>query len=452
MARNSWSLFGCCAVVAVIMGPLLASADDSTPSFIANDGSATESTESTASSDYPQVTCTGTNPAVVADILQLATDSRDNGDESLGSLLKLGPHWRYPVHITVLDDDATAIGARPREKSLVVTDGHTLRIEASLPSDDLDARAFVQRQFVTAMLWEKYFAPDATFSAKTRLDVVPVWLVEGLREWLNDDPERNRDEIVKRAALAQRAPTLAEVTGWQDLSDDRLTGLWRRAFCYYLVDSLIDQPSRRDDFQQWLASITGRNPRPAAWLFPTEMGWQRELLQAGNRSRNLVYTWDESAAEMTADETIALPKGDNEQDTRLCTIETVSTFPRSKEIDAAVAKKINQLTALQLRVHPGWQRIVELYRFGLTALVRDNDPKRAAQYLHEAHVERAQEVDFHSELVDYMNWFEVTQNMPIEASHFQAYFRTAQELDKMQADPAHPNPLRSDLLKVESRF
>jgi hypothetical protein len=447
VTRNSWKGLMVCAVAT---WPLLARADDQTPSVVANGDSALEQATAMTSSDYPEVSCTGANPVVVSDILQLATDSRENYDVSLGPLLKLGPHWRYPVHITVLDP--TPENPAPREHSAVLTDGKTLRIEASLSSEDLDARAFVQRQFVTAMLWEKYFAPDATFTAWTRLDVVPLWLIEGLREWLNDDPEHDRDQIVKRAALARRAPTLAEVTSWQDLSDDRLLGLWRRAFCYYLVDSLIDQPSRRADFQQWLASITGRNPRPAAWLFPTEMGWQRELLDAGARSRSLVYTWDESAAEVTAAETIALPKGKNDDDTRLCTIETVSSFPRSKEIDQAIDRKILELTALQLRVHPGWQRIVELYRFGLTALVRDNDAKRAAQYLDEAHVQRAAQVNLHSELLDYMNWFEVTQNMPIEASHFRSYFQVAQELDKAQADPEHPNPLRTDVLKVESRF
>jgi len=182
------------------------------------------------------------------------------------------------------------------------------------------------------------------------------------------------------------------------------------------------------------------------------MGWQRELFQSATRGRNLVFTWDESSAELTADETIALPKGKNGEDTQLCTIETVATFPRSKEMDKAINDKVLQLSALQLRVHPSWQPIIELYRFGLTALIRDNDPTRAAQYIHEAHVRRAAEMDFHNQLTDYVNWYEVTQNAPTEASHFRSYFQAAQELDKVQADPEHPNPIRANLLKVESEF
>ena len=407
-----------------------------------------------ASSHYPEVSCTGADAQAVADVVQLADDTRDGTSESqresLGSLLQLGPKWRYPVHISLIDP---VPGQKPpREAVSAITDGKTLRVEAAVPTNDPFARAFIQRQFVNALLWEKFFKADATFDANTRLDVVPLWLLEGLRESLNDDPDHNREEIVKRAALGQRAPTLAEVTGWKDISRDRLLGLWQGAFCYYLVDSLTYPQARLADFQQWLASITGPNPASALRLFPTEMGWQRELREASGRSRNLVYGWDESAAALTAAETIALPHGKDRADTRLCTIETVGKFPRGKEVDAAINRKVLELTALQLRVHPSWQPIIELYRFGLTALTRDNDPARSALYLHQAHLLRAAEIDLHGKIVDYANWFEVTQNLPPTASPFRSYFQVAQELDKAEADPQRPNPIRADLLKVEAEF
>ena len=236
------------------------------------------------------------------------------------------------------------------------------------------------------------------------------------------------------------------------MADDRLLNLWQRAFCYYLVESLTHPQARLLDFQGWLASITGPDATTAAYLFPTEMGWQRELLDAPHRDRALVYTWDESAAELTAAQTLALPKGKHSDDTRLCTIETVATFPRTKELDQAVNDKIRDLTALELRVHPSWQPVIELYRLGLTALLRDPNPQRASQYLHEARVGRATEMAYRQNLVDYVNWYEVTQNQPIERSHFHDYFRVARELDQIEPDPAHPNPLRADLLKVEAKF
>ncbi len=408
--------------------------------------SAAETPSTLNSGAYPEVSCTGTNAQVVADVIQLADDTR----EALAPLLHLGSTWRYPVHVTLID--AVPGQKPPRESVSALTDGKTLRVEAFLPSNDPRARAFIQRQFVNAILWEKFFKPDATFTAQTRLDAVPLWLVEGLRESLEDDPDHDREEIVKRAAMGNRAPTLAEVTGWQDLSTDRLLGTWQGAFCYYLVNSLTHPQQRRLDFQEWLASITGPNPGSAIRLFPTEMGWQRELREAGDRSLNLVYSWDESAAALTAAETMALPKEKGHDDTRLCTIETIATVPRTPAVEAAINQKIRELTALQLRVHPSWQPVIELYRFGLTALARDNDPKRATAYIHQAHVQRATEMDLRGKLLDYANWFEVTQNLPPTVSPFQSYFQVARELDRAQGDPQRPNPVRADLLKVESEF
>ena len=413
-----------------------------------------DSSATVASDPYPQVTCTGSNPAIVDEVIQMAEDMRqtmDNG-QNLTKLLKLGKTWRFPVHIILVDPGTPLAEKVKQEEISVVVADKTLKITAALPASDPNAREFIQRQFVTALLWEKYFKSDTQFSEKTRLDVVPIWLIEGLRERISDDPDHNREEIVKRAALAERAPTLAEVTGWDELSDDRLLGLWQRAFCYYLVDSLVKTGPRLADFHDWLASITGPNPTSAQRLFPTEMGWQRELREASNRSLATYFSWDDSATELAAAEIIALPKGKYGNDTRICTIETVSTFPRTKELTEAIRKKILELTELELRAHISWRPIIALYRFGLTALISDKDPTHAPQFFKQAIQQRAAEMENHQQLVDYANWYEVTQIAPLETSNFQSYFRVADQLDKAEPDPAHPNPLRARLLKVEAQF
>jgi hypothetical protein len=441
------------ARVALAMGGLTAGilsnparcdpAMETTPENAVPDIAATE-----ASQIYPQVSCTGVNPALVADVLQLARDAR----VTMEPLLKLGPVWRFPIHVTLTAPVTPPQTDADAEAVFVTTDGTSMRIEARVSSSDPHAHEFIEQQIVTALLWEKYFRPGTTFTSKTRLDVVPLWLVEGLSEKLDDDPTRNREKIVKRASLAQRAPTLAEVTGWKELSRDPLLNLWQRAFCYYLVECLTHPQARLADFQGWLASITGPDPKTAEYLFPTEMGWQRELANASSRDSAPLYTWDESAAELAAAQTIALPKGKHADDMQLCTIDTVATLPRTKGLDQAVNAKLLELTSLELRAHPSWTPVFDLYRFGLTALLRDPTPQRAIQYLHEARVLRVAEMTHHQNLVDYVNWYEVTQNEPIETSHFSDYFRAAQELDKLEPDPTHPNPLRADLLKVEAKF
>jgi len=427
-------------LLALLVGSFLRlAADDETPVSI----------PPTYSDIYPEASCTTTNPALCSDVLQLAADTRGQ----LAPLLRLGKKWRFPVHIHLVTPEDPLASKVDHESVSVVIQNKTLNINATLPSSDPDTYAFVQRQFVTALLWEKFFSPTQTLDAHTRLDVVPLWLIEGLREWLDDDPEHNREKIVKRAALAKRAPALADVTDWHELSDDHMVALWQRAFCYYLLESLIRKNEQRENFQQWLDSITGPNPSSANQLFPTEMGWQRELLTSPARSRDIVYTWDETVAELGALETIAIPS-DKETDTRLCTIDTVVSFPRDAKFLTAVQQKVLDLTGLELRAHPSWRPIIALYRFGLSALTNDKNPnlEQATKFIVEAQRRRAAEMGDHQKLLDYVNWFEVTKDYASNTSRFSSYFSTAQKMERIQADPDHPNPIRADLLHIESQL
>jgi hypothetical protein len=396
---------------------------------------------------YPQVTCTSSDALACADTLQLAADTRDQ----LAPLLKLGPTWRFAAHIHVMTPDDPLTAKINREAAAVFSQGSTMKIEAVLPSSDPEAREFIQRQFVTALLWEKFFATTTSFDKNTHLDVVPLWLVEGLREWLNEDPWHTRESIVRRAVQSQSAPTLAEVTGWHELSDDRLLGLWQRAFCYYLVDSLLQAGPRRDDFQQWLAGFSGPNPSPAQFHFPTETAWQRELVDASERSHDIVYTWAETSSELTTAETITFAASKDAK-VQTCTLDTVATLPRNPIMLEALQERIFLLTELELRAHPSWQPILELDRSALTALVNDNHPDQAKKLLQEAHRRRIAETDHHQKLLDYVNWFEVTKDYAGNTSPFRAYFTTAKEMERVQADPAHPNPIRANLLQIESEL
>lgn len=400
-----------------------------------------------ASQHFPEVTCTTSDTLACADTLQMADDAR----LQLTPLLQLGPHWRFPVHIHVMTPDDPLLAKVNREAAAVFADDSGMHIEAVLPATDPDARAFIQRQFVTALLWEKFFANTKTFDAHTPLNVVPIWLVAGLSEWLNEDPEHNRESIVRKAVDTQRAPTLAEIAGWTHINKDRLMGLYQRSFSYYLVNSLVPPGPKRDDFQQWLTALSGPNPRSAQQLFPTEMAWQRELIEATDRSRAIVFTWDETQVELTKLDVIPLPatKGSNQHS---CTLDTVTTVPYDAKLAAILQEKLLDLTSLELRAHPSWHPILESYRSGLSTLINLKNPTEAQNLLQEAHILRGAEVANHQKLVDYVNWFEVTRDYPGATTHFSSYFTTAQEMEQVQADPNHPNPIRVDLTNVESKL
>ena len=75
---------------------------------------------STATSEtYSAVTCTGTDAGVNADILQVASDTRDQ----LGDVLKLGSKWLFPVHIIIVMPDDPLADKVKQERVGVFVDG-----------------------------------------------------------------------------------------------------------------------------------------------------------------------------------------------------------------------------------------------------------------------------------------------------------------------------------------
>ena len=202
-------------------------------------------------------------------------------------------------------------------------------------------------------------------------------------------------------------------------------------------------------FRLWLAGFAGPNPSPAQFHFPTETDWQRELADASGRSREIVYTWAETLSELTATETITFSSSKDAK-VETCTLDTVATLPRTPALLEALQERIYILTELELRAHPSWHSILELDRSALAALVKDNNPDEAKRLLQEAHRQRVAETAYHQKLLDYVNWFEVTKDYADNSSRFDGYFSTAKEMERIEADPAHPNPIRANLLQIES--
>ena len=174
------------------------------------------------------------------------------------------------------------------------------------------------------------------------------------------------------------------------------------------------------------------------------------LHDAPSYSHDLVYTWGDSGVALSAADTIAITAKD-QKDTQVCTLESVASLPSSDALHAALQDKVLELTQLELRIHPSWRPIVALYRFGLTALINGH-PDQAKKLIAEADERRRKENDYREKLTDYMNWFEVTNDYSGNSSEFADFFAAAQELEKTPTDPKHPNPMRADLNRVESRL
>ena len=237
-----------------------------------------------------------------------------------------------------------------------------------VPSTDPDAHNFIEQQFVTEMVWEKFFANRKSFDVHTRLDTIPLWLTEGLREWLNDDAEHDREAIVHRAVAGGRAPSLEEVTGWTTLSDDRLLGMWQRAFCFYLVDSLHAKGRQAGRFSGMAQHPRRPQPPECGLSFPDRGGLAAAVgpkRPAAAVTSSIRGTRPRPSLRRCRRSRFRRPHG---ADTRICTLDTVETFQRDASLAQALQAKVYDLTGLELRAHPGWRPVIQLYRFGLTAL------------------------------------------------------------------------------------
>ena len=198
--------------------------------------------------------------------------------------------------------------------------------------------------------------------------------------------------------------------------------------------------------------FSGPNPSPAQFHFPTEADWQRELADATgpqprhrlHLGRKLVRTDRRRNHHLRRIEDATV---------QTCTLDDRRHASPNPSLLEALQERIFVLTELELRAHPSWHPILELYRSALTALVNDNTPDRGEKTSPGSPRQRVAEMANHQKLLDYINWFEVTKDYRRQRRPaFSTYFTTAKEMERVQADPAHPNPIRANLLQIESEL
>ena len=72
-------------------------------------------------------------------------------------------------------------------------------------------------------------------------------------------------------------------------------------------------------------------------------------------------------------------------DPKVCTLDTVVHYPYDDKMAAILQQKLIDLTGLELRAHPSWHPILELYRSGLSTLINLKNPEEAQKLISQAH-------------------------------------------------------------------
>ena len=162
---------------------------------------------------------------------------------------------------------------------------------------------------------------------RRNLDVVPLWLIEGLREWLNDDP--GTGSRGDREARGRHASTRADPGGGHRLARNQPRPAARPLAARFLLLPGRQPDPRRGEagrFSAVAGDFTGRQPGVRRIsFFPTEADWQRELLEAPRAQPRLRLYLGRSRPPTGRCGDHRDP-GQEPEDARLCTLETVLAF------------------------------------------------------------------------------------------------------------------------------
>jgi hypothetical protein len=397
-----------------------------------------------------QFLCESEDPIVSGSVVELAESVRGR----LAPLLGLKLQWKYKILFrihTLKPDEAR----QPPYLSFRLRGGSLdLQVTASTPPP-VESEDFL-RCLVQALIYEKMLANRAEFEPGEPLPMLPLWLGEGILQALLEAHHEDWRLVVRRAAHINRAPGLREIAGWTELSTHFLERVRQQAFSYQLVRSLTRHSAGRADFIRRLteADLThGLSLRD--WPDPKEYQaiWDQELTVANDRTKGIVYTWEQTASEFAALQGLIMrdpaseKKGEpNEDKPILARLDMLENFRSHPGLVGALRKKNQELLDLELRAQFSWRSVIATYRMALEQL-----PNAKAKPGYEALVAQARrELEIlnasRDKIRDYLNWFEVTQTER-GTSAFENYFTVRAELERFGFRPK--DPVASQVYRIE---
>jgi hypothetical protein len=386
------------------------------------------------------------------DVLMNATftTGAESARKLAAAVVGLPRKWKTRIHLRLDDGDRD----RPPPQypmTRAIRNGPALDFEVRFNPHHPQIREELLRTLMVLFLYERVLEGNPDWVEKHEMPLLPFWLTEGLHQLVFDAGDRQWEKVVGRAVAQKRAPSLADIQDWHGLREETLQRLWQQAFAYYLVSSVTEPGPARERFHSWLTSSQTHDNNPLlnlSPLMPTEIEWRSRLSHAAERSRNLVYSWDETSRLFADSQTLLLRDPDSGEEL-LARLNQLASHRHRPGLAQAVADKIEELINLELRAHFLWRPIIAHYRLGLANL---HNGKAKPEVTYESRIAEADaEIQAlnqaHSLLTDYLNWFAVTQPLASPGSAFSDYHLLRQRLDHF--DPRQVDPLRTTAITIE---
>ncbi|PTY00859.1 hypothetical protein DB346_14715 [Verrucomicrobia bacterium LW23] len=250
------------------------------------------------------------------------------------AFLDLPKPWRHRVYI-----QANKIDDISEYRPAVIAAGLSrglLQFKVAMWYPAPQAKEELLRALATIFIYEKLLSARSTWQQGEVLPPLPLWLTEGVLQNLLDGSHRQFYQIVNHGYSNSRAPKLETIAAWTSLSDDPVYRIWQQAFSYYLVN-MIHKGHMQGTLPDWLAAGANLSPAaappstattptlapapatppaapegeaaPAPALAPpaappsgapyprlaSEQEWEKLLIKADDLSKEIVYTFEETA-------------------------------------------------------------------------------------------------------------------------------------------------------------
>lgn len=364
--------------------------------------------------------------------------------------------WKAPIVITI-ERASPARGQEPAATVRLVESlpGFKVQIDVRIGRDPSDVN--LQRQIVRAVLLE-YAYREVGVRGGAKFRETPWWIIEGCVELSRQREHGPNTDIFQRLLETNKLPPLENFLMERP---DELGSTIRaldRALAACLVQLLAAQPDGRAGLARIVRAWPQSDGAPLTLLkkeFPTiaadeatlQKWWTLNLARFAAADRYQGLSVEETDQQLAPLLSLEIPTGkDREKKTfALADFAQYLPLPASRTV---LAERHARVIALSTRANAVFRPILVDYEAAF-ALLAQGKTKGVSERLASIQKYRTDVLQRMSDIADYLNWFEATQQTG-RNHDFDEYLKTAREIS--EAERRHRTPIARYLDELEREY
>ena len=343
---------------------------------------------------------------------------------------------RQGRNIVITLDRATSPTQPPVEFTPVEVKGG-FKVQIDVHIGDRPADINLQKHIIRALILEYAYRdkPEGVKGGQPYAEP-PWWLVEGAIQIIRKRDAGVDAELFKRIIDTNKLPALDRFLGERRAEVESATALAVDQGCAMcLVQSLIDQPTGRENLARFIRHLQDANPNPVAALlrdFPSLAGeeslqkwWTLTLARFSATDRFQGLSTEETESELQAALQFELPTGKGDEK-KTFAVGDFDEYLKLSASHAALVAAEGNLVSLSAHANPLYRTVIADYEQAVALLARGKTRGIKDRLTRSAHYREAV-ARRTSDIADYLNWFEATQT-GTRSDAFDGYLKAANEL------------------------